>query len=490
MFLFCCNRKVVQIVLWYLDSCCSKHMTGDRSQLTNFVNMFWDILHFRNDHVVKILGYGDYQIGNVTISRVYYVEAMVKSKKKPHKPNFEDPNQEKNYLLHCIVVGPLRVEVLMERSASRHLRLKVPVQRIRTDIRTEFVNKILHEYYEKVGISHETSIAHSPQQNGVVERRNRTLIEAARTMLIYAKALFFPYGTEELLPHSVQIALHEMDSAINHLGLVPNSPPLTPFVPPSRTDWDILFQPLFDELLTPPPSVDYPAPEVVAPIHEVVAPVPAVSTGSPSSTNVDQDAPSPSNSQTTPETQPPIIPNDVEEDNHDIEVAHMGNDPYFGIPIPEVHSDQSSSSDIIYTIFSNGYNLHEEALFCYYDAFLTDVEPKSYKDALTQSCWIEAIQEELNEFERLGVWELVPLLDKVIVITLKWIYKVKLDELRGILKNKDRLVARGYHQEEGIDFKESFAPVARLEAIRIFLAFAAHMNMVVYQMDVKTVLGF
>ncbi|GJT49581.1 retrovirus-related pol polyprotein from transposon TNT 1-94 [Tanacetum coccineum] len=72
------------------------------------------------------------------------------------------------------------------------------------------------------------------------------------------------------------------------------------------------------------------------------------------------------------------------------------------------------------------------------------------------------------------------------VITLKWIYKVKLDELGGILKNKARLVAHGYCQEEGINFEESFAPVARLEAIRIFLAFSAHMNMVVYQMDVKT----
>ncbi|GJT90307.1 retrovirus-related pol polyprotein from transposon TNT 1-94 [Tanacetum coccineum] len=107
--------------------------------------------------------------------------------------------------------------------------------------------------------------------------------------------------------------------------------------------------------------------------------------------------------------------------------------------------------------------LHEQALFYYYDAFLTAVEPKTYKDALTQACWIEAMQEELNEFE------------------------LKLDELGGILKNKARLVARGYCQEEGIDFEESFTPVARLESIRIFLAFAAHMNMVVYQMDVKTV---
>ncbi|GJZ91222.1 retrovirus-related pol polyprotein from transposon TNT 1-94 [Tanacetum coccineum] len=97
-----------------------------------------------------------------------------------------------------------------------------------------------------------------------------------------------------------------------------------------------------------------------------------------------------------------------------------------------------------------------------------------------------AMQEELNELELLEVWELVPRPDCVLIITLKWIFKVKLDELGDVLKNKARLVARGYRQEEGIDFEESFAPVARLEAIRIFSAYAAHKNMIVYQMDVKT----
>ncbi|GKF77558.1 hypothetical protein Tco_0230028, partial [Tanacetum coccineum] len=198
---------------------------------------------------------------------------------------------------------------------------------------------------------------------------------------------------------------------------------------------------MFDELLTPISSVDYPASNVVAPIHEVVDPVPAISTGSPFSTNVDQDAPSPSHSLTTHETQPPVIPNDVEKDNHDIEIAHMGNDLYFGIPIREIHFDQSLSSDSIHTIVqpdhqiskhnskwtkdhpleniigelarpvSTRLQLHEQALFFYHDAFLTAVEPKTYKDALTQSCWIEAMQEELNEFESLGVWELVPRTD-------------------------------------------------------------------------------
>ncbi|GKF69309.1 retrovirus-related pol polyprotein from transposon TNT 1-94, partial [Tanacetum coccineum] len=143
-------------------------------------------------------------------------------------------------------------------------------------------------------------------------------------------------------------------------------------------------------------------------------------------------------------------------------------------------------SDGLQRPVSTRLQLHEQALFCCYDAFLTSVEPKNYKDTLTQACWIEAMQEELNEFERLKVWELVPHPDKVMVITLKLIYKVKLDELGEILKNKARLVARGYCQEEGIDFEESYALVARIKAIIIFFAFTAHKIIIVYQMDVKT----
>ncbi|GJU56076.1 retrovirus-related pol polyprotein from transposon TNT 1-94 [Tanacetum coccineum] len=96
------------------------------------------------------------------------------------------------------------------------------------------------------------------------------------------------------------------------------------------------------------------------------------------------------------------------------------------------------------------------------------------------------MQDEIHECDRLEVWELVPRPVYVMVIALKWIYKVKLDEYGDVLKNKARLVAKGYCQEEGIDFEESFAPVARIEAIRIFIANAASKNMVIYQMDVKT----
>ncbi|GJZ16956.1 retrovirus-related pol polyprotein from transposon TNT 1-94 [Tanacetum coccineum] len=165
----------------------------------------------------------------------------------------------------------------------------------------------------------------------------------------------------------------------------------------------------------------------------------------------------------------------------------MSNDPYFDIAFPETVSEESSSSDVNPTTTHSDAPISEHLSKWTKDHPLQNiiVEPKTYKDALTQSCWIEAMQEELHEFERLEVWELVPRPDKVMVITLKWIYKVKLDELGGILKNKARLVASGYRQEEGIDFEKSFALVARLEAVRIFLAFDAHMNMIVYQMDVK-----
>nr|GEU38391.1 hypothetical protein [Tanacetum cinerariifolium] len=502
--------NVVQIVLWYLDSGCSKHMTEDRSQLTNLVHKFLGTVKFRNDHGAKIMGYGDYNIRNVTILRVYFVEgfghnlfsasqtkswlwhrhlshlnfgainhlarqglvrglpkfkfekdhlclacAMGKSKKKSYKPKSEDTNQEKLYLLHMDLYGPIRVKSINEKKYiliivndySRftwvkclrskdeapdfiikflkmiQVRIKVPVHCIQTDNGTEFVNQILREYYEqRLLLPHVTPKIDPFENLGKLQPKVdiRIFIGYAPT-----KKAFRIYNRRP--------ALHEITPATISSGLVPKPTSSTPYVPPSRNDWDLLFQPLFDELLTPSPSVDTPAPEVNAPIADVIPPEQAKSTGSPSSTTVDQDAPSPSKSQTTPETQSHVVPHDVEEDIHDIEVAHMGNDPLFGMPIPEVTSYQSSSMIQPHTIVHPNYQisqhnskwtkdhpldniigqlsqpvstrlqLHKQALFCFYDAFLTSVEPKTYKDALTQSCWIKAMQEELNEFEQIEI---------------------------------------------------------------------------------------
>nr|GEZ26149.1 hypothetical protein [Tanacetum cinerariifolium] len=127
-------------------------------------------------------------------------------------------------------------------------------------------------------------------------------------------------------------------------GLVQKPSSSTSYVPPTRNDWDLLLQPLFDELLNPPPSVDNQDTEVIAPIAEVIPQVDDDSTGSPSSTEVDQDAPSPSKSLTPTETQSSVILQDAGNDNLDIEVAHMGNDPSLCVPITEVASRPSSST--------------------------------------------------------------------------------------------------------------------------------------------------
>ncbi|GJV94175.1 retrovirus-related pol polyprotein from transposon TNT 1-94 [Tanacetum coccineum] len=130
--------------------------------------------------------------------------------------------------------------------------------------------------------------------------------------------------------------------------------------------------------------------------------------------------------------------------------------------------------------------LRSDGDMCIYALTVSTVEPKNVKEAMTDPAWIESMQEELLQFKRLDVWVLVPLPDNIKPLTLKWLFKNKHDEENTVIRNKSRLVVRGYRQEEGIDFEESFAPVARMEAIRIFLAYAAHKSFTVFQMDVKT----
>nr|GEY47114.1 retrovirus-related Pol polyprotein from transposon TNT 1-94 [Tanacetum cinerariifolium] len=337
-------------------------MTGDRSQLINFVQKFLGTVKFRNDHVAKIMGYGDYKIGNVTISKVYFVEglghnlfsvgqlcdsdlevafcqhtcfirnldgvdlltgsqgnnlyalslkdmmasspicllskasktkswlwhrhlshlnfgainhlarqglvrglpklkfendhlcstcAMGKSKKKSHKTKSEDTNQEKIYLLHMDLYGPMRVEsvngtkyilVIVDdysrftwikclRSKDEapdfiikflkmiQVRLKVSVCRIQTDNGTEFVNRTLHECYEQVGVSHETSIARSPQQNVVVERQESTCL--LETTFVEDVVLMGVFPDEGLC--SVNIIILLLFTGVTTISLVPKS---------------------------------------------------------------------------------------------------------------------------------------------------------------------------------------------------------------------------------------------------------------------------
>ncbi|GJZ59443.1 retrovirus-related pol polyprotein from transposon TNT 1-94 [Tanacetum coccineum] len=419
---------------------------------TRSSKLFSGTLKFKNDHVAKILGYGDYQIGNVTISRVYYVEGL--GHNLFFVGQFYDSNLEVAFRQHTCFIRNLEGVDLLTRSRGNNLytlslgdmMASYPICLLSKASKTKswlwhrrlshlnfgeinhlarhgLVRGLPKLKFEKDHLCsayvmgkkkkkpHKAKAKDTNQknfffcslilwpnecnvikQNGVIERRNRTLIEAARTMLIYAKAPLF------LWAEAVATACYTQNRSIicfRH----------------GKTPYELLHDKLPDlslfHVFGALCYLKYDS-KNLAMASDHSSSGPALHEMTPATISLD--APSASNSQNTPENQSLVISNDVEEENHDLDVAHMNNDPFFGIAIPE-HDSEASTSDI---------------------------------------------------------------------------YKVKLDELGGILKNKARLVGRGYRQEEGINFEESFVPVARLEAIRIFLVFDAHMNMIVYQMDVKT----
>ncbi|GJR16785.1 retrovirus-related pol polyprotein from transposon TNT 1-94 [Tanacetum coccineum] len=156
---------------------------------------------------------------------------------------------------------------------------------------------------------------------------------------------------------------------------------------------------------------------------------------------------------------------------------------------PSTESAESSTQNVdpsnMHTFYQPN-QLKTDGDMCIYALTVSIMEPKTVKEALTDPAWIKSMQEELHQFIRLDVWELVSSPDGIKPHTLKWLFKNKHDEENTVIRNKTRLVMRGYRQEEGINFKESFAPVAQMEAIRIFLAYAAYKGFTMYQMDVKT----
>ncbi|GJY34511.1 retrovirus-related pol polyprotein from transposon TNT 1-94 [Tanacetum coccineum] len=373
---------------------------------------------------------------------------MGKSKKESHKPKPEQSSDAKLHNLNMDLCGPMRVECI----------------------------------------------------NG--KRRNRMLVEVARTMLIFSKSSLF------LWAEVAATACYTQNRSLIHTyynktpyELLRDQKPDLKFLyvfgvlcyptndsakPPSNNDWDLLFQPMFDKYFKPPPSV------VSLIISAATLPIPDTA-GASSSTTIDQYAPSPCTSLNNETTitpnnslnvEKPLLKEDVEFDS----------DTFTNLFAPPETSSAESSSRIVNT--SNMHTFYQpqintkrwtkdhplitviddpskpvstrrqlatDAMWYYFLAFLTKVEPKNYKESMTESLWIKAMQEEIHEFERLNVWELVSRPSNIMIIALKWIFK-----------------------EEGIDFEESFAPVARIEPIRIFLAYVAYQNIIVYQMDVKT----
>ncbi|KAJ9559888.1 LOW QUALITY PROTEIN: hypothetical protein OSB04_005048 [Centaurea solstitialis] len=573
-----------------------------------------------------------------------------KMKRVSHKSKLEHGTEKPLQLIHMDLCGPMRVQsingkkyvLVMVDDYSRYTWVKFlrskdeapeiiisvlkesQVQKIRSDHGTEFKNKVLGGYLESVDIKHTFAAVRTPQQNGVVERRNRTLVEAARTMLAYSKLPMFLWAEAvdtacytqnrsivnnrfgktpyELINNQVPNIGHfrvfgcrcfvlndredrhklqaKSDEAI-FIGYSKNSiayrvynkrtkmvmessnvkfdpyaemvsehdssePGLTgvlavnlvnpDHVTPTKqkdgaststnnlSDLDLLFENFYNEYFgssssdsTTNNNLSYIHRETTVNVQE------PVSISGPTTSTISEDT----SSVESPQVQTSIIPIPENQeiipivDSSQIQEADIGSSEDISDPIPirmestfddyfqdlqivpsfeslqdvPISSYTDSSYDLqLYrplphtTKWTRDHPLHQiigdlnapvqtrsaNANECLFAAFLSNVEPLKVADALADPDW------------RSIIWRLVPRPEGKSIIDTKWIFKNKKDEDNIVVRNKARLVAKGYRQQEGIDYNETFAPVARIEAIRMFLAYAAHKDFTVYQMDVKT----
>ncbi|GJZ01917.1 retrovirus-related pol polyprotein from transposon TNT 1-94 [Tanacetum coccineum] len=669
-------EQIVQLILFIVDSGCTKHMTGNVSLLCNFVEKYLGTVRFGNDQFAPILGYGDLVQGNITIKRVYYVEGLnhnlfsvgqfcdadlevafrkstcfvrdlqgndllsgnrgsdlytislqettsstpicllakasptqawlwhrrlshlnfdyinllskkdiviglpklkyvkdqlcsscevSKAKRSSFKSKTVPSSKGRLNLLHMDLCGPMRVasingkkyilvivddysrytwtlflrskdetpEVLKDFLTMIQRNLQAPVISVRTDRGTEFLNKTLNAFFKEEGIEHQTSTPRTPEQNGVVERRNRTLVEAARTMLSASKLpLFFwaeaiatacyTQNRSIIIPTHEKTAYHIINDrkpSIKHLhifgctcyltrdgenldkmkekgdscilvgystkskgyrvynkrtrlivesihlrfdeikemsetsvandtsGLVPqrqkasdydnpdpapelqNVSPSADTTVPSQQELDLLFGPLYDEFFN----------DGTSRVNK---------SSSPTDNSAPQDTHPSTNIHSTSE--PTTQTNDHAEENNDNQ-AEFTNP--FCTPVHNRRQLATDTGKCVCSQLTGGALLNRKTL---------------RRQRLIAG--LKAMQEELHQFDRLQVWELVDKPFGKNVIKLKWLWKNKKDEDQTVIRNKARLVAKGYAQEEGIDFDESFAPVARLEAKEVYVA--------------------
>nr|GEV40103.1 hypothetical protein [Tanacetum cinerariifolium] len=513
-------------------------MTGNIKLLINFVWKFLGTVRFGNDYIAAILGYGVLKWGNITITRVYFIEGLghnlfsvgqfcdadLEVALRRNTCFIRDldgvdllkGNRSTNlYTINlydmasaspiCLMARatPTKItdetpEVIKNFLKKIYVRLQATVIIVRTDNETEFKNHVLKDYFDCVGITHETTAAKTPQQNGVVERKNRTLVKAARTMLIFSHAplflwaeaiatacytqnvplftdndredigklgakgdigFFIGYSANSVVYRVYNRRTRKIIETMNvtfdelsamafeqkssrpglqsmtsgqisfELELTYASSTITP-QRPSERDLDILFGSLHNEFLGGRPA-EAPRAIPAAPVVQNLQ-VPTASM------SLQDSVPVPTNSSNTP----------VSSHNADATSQQHAHQQRNLTPSPTAYAaDNVSNAGFEGELFVNPFGTPS-----------------------TESV------------------ELVPSPDGIKPITLKWLFKNKHDEENTVIRNKTRLVVRGYRQEEGINFEESFAPVARMEAIRIFLAYAAHKGFIVHVNKLKKAL--
>ncbi|KAK2451628.1 putative mitochondrial protein [Trifolium repens] len=361
------------------------------------------------------------------------------------------------------------------------------IVRIRSDHGREFENEKFSEYCASGGIKHEFSSPITPQQNGVVERKNRTIQESARVML-HAKSLPYHFWAEAMntacyihnrvtIRKGTSVTLYELwrerKPTVKHFHVFGSKC----YILADREQRRKL-DPKSDEGIFLGYSTNSRAYRVYNSRKKVVMESYNVVVNDVETEKVDT-------VEYDVETSGPVLEehgleeqsDDKQEDNIENITGDTTNQPTQNKG-PSVRVQKNHPLELVIGNPEQGITTRRSNDVIANSCFVSMFEPKNVKEALTDEFWIETMQEELNQFKRRP--------DKVNVIGTKWIFKNKSDEKGVITRNKARLVAQGYTQVEGLDFEETFAPVARLESIRLLLGVACILKFKLYQMDVKS----
>nr|GEZ40247.1 retrovirus-related Pol polyprotein from transposon TNT 1-94 [Tanacetum cinerariifolium] len=470
--------------------------------------------------------------------------ALSKAKRSSFKSKVVPSSKGRLNLLHMDLCGPMRVASINRKKYilvivddySRYTwtlflrskdetpkefltmiqrNLQAPVITTRTDRGTKFLNKTLNAFFKEEGIEHETSTARTPEQNSVVKRRNCTLVEATRTMLLasqlpvffWAEAIATACYTQNrsiIIPNHDKTPyqiINDRKPSIKHLHIFG----YICYITRDGENLDKIKE-KGDQCILVGYSTQSKGYHVynkrtrmiVESIHIRFDEIKEVSETQDVYSSADADVPSQQeldilfgplydeffNAEEGEQLQDDEFTNpfcaaahkQAESSSHNIGNT---NDPTFYQP--QVFKYQWTKDHPLEQVCRNPSRpvqtrrqLATDPETCMYALTVSTTKPKSIKESMADSAWIEAMREELHHFDRLQVWELVDKPFGKSIIKLKWLWKNKKYKDQTVIRNKARLVANRYAQEKGLDFKESFAPVARFEAVRIFIAYAAH----------------